>query len=231
MEMMEKVLQSGYYLFDGKPLIYRSWTKDMSLQKTEVTVVPAWIQLHTLPLKFWGKILPKITGLVGKFVKTDVATEERTRIGYARVMVELHVNQNFPDQISFLDENGIVVKVNVEYEWKPITCGTCHGIGHPTDQCRKGKPQPAAKKVVKKIWKPVTKEGVTKQTNEAEEKTVQVTPRQPKRLVNLNQNKEVDMEGNSSRTFGSLSYREVLSPSKQPVQENCEPLPHNTPYG
>ncbi|KAL9247509.1 hypothetical protein vseg_020935 [Gypsophila vaccaria] len=231
MEMMEKVLQSGYYLFDSKPLIYRPWAKDMVLQRTEVTVVPMWIQFHNLPLKFWGKSLPKITGLVEKYVKQDVATAEITRIGYARVMVELHVDQNFPAQVSFLDENGNVVKVDVEYEWKPITCGTCNGMGHHADQCRKGKPQQTVKKVVKKVWKPVTKEGVTKTQTVDEERIVQVTPRQPRRLINMNQSKEAGKEGFSSRTFGSLSYKEVLSPSKQPVDENVESFPPKPPYG
>ncbi|KAL9230694.1 hypothetical protein vseg_006011 [Gypsophila vaccaria] len=66
LEMKEQVLKSGYHLFDGKPLIYQSWSKDLELKKANVEVVPAWIQLHHLPLKFWGKSLPKITGLIGK---------------------------------------------------------------------------------------------------------------------------------------------------------------------
>ncbi|KAL9247606.1 hypothetical protein vseg_021022 [Gypsophila vaccaria] len=151
MDIKEKVLQSGYDLFDSQPLIFKAWSKDMVLQKTEVTVVPAWIQLHNLPLKFWGKSLPKITDLVGKFVKKDVATEDRTKIGYARVMVELKVDQLFPSQVSFMDENGDVVKVDVEYEWKPITCSTCQGMGHHTDLCRTGKHQTLTQKVIKKV--------------------------------------------------------------------------------
>ncbi|KAL9241917.1 hypothetical protein vseg_015973 [Gypsophila vaccaria] len=136
-EMQETVLQSGYYLFDTKPLIFKAWTKDTELKKTDVTVVPAWIQFDNLPLKFWGRSLPKITGLVGKFIKKDTAIEERTKLGYARVMVELKVRQQFPEQVKFKDETGDMVRVGVEYEWKPVICHHCNGMGHIQENCRK----------------------------------------------------------------------------------------------
>ncbi|XP_074293298.1 uncharacterized protein LOC141620281 [Silene latifolia] len=106
MEMKNKVLQSGYYMFDNKPLIVKEWVKDLEMKKEDVKTVPAWIRLHSLPLKFWGKGLPKIASLVGKYVKSDGATEERTRLGYARVMVEMEVDQKLPGKVEFKDEKG-----------------------------------------------------------------------------------------------------------------------------
>ncbi|KAL9241240.1 hypothetical protein vseg_015371 [Gypsophila vaccaria] len=150
MEMKDKLLQSGYYLFDNKPLIVKAWTKDLEMRKTDVKSVPAWIQFHQLLLKFWGKSLPKITGLIEKFIKSDAATEQRTKLGYARVMVELVVDHKCPKKVSFKDEMGEVIQVGVEYEWKPVTCAKCRGMGHQQEHCRKGelqKPQMKAKKV------------------------------------------------------------------------------------
>ncbi|KAL9239108.1 hypothetical protein vseg_013459 [Gypsophila vaccaria] len=92
-EMKEKVMNSGHYLFDNKPLIFKEWTKDMEMKKTEVLSVPTWVQFHHLPLKFWGKSLPKIAGLVGKYIKSDTATEQKTKLGFARVMVEVEVDK------------------------------------------------------------------------------------------------------------------------------------------
>ncbi|XP_074277007.1 uncharacterized protein LOC141600662 [Silene latifolia] len=112
MEMKENVLNSGHYLFDIKPMIVKSWEKDLEMKKDDVKSVPAWIKIHKLPLKFWGKGLPKVTSIVGKFVKCDVATEERTRLGYARVMVELLVDQQLPSNVSF--------KMKIEV-WRPVT--------------------------------------------------------------------------------------------------------------
>ncbi|XP_074306260.1 uncharacterized protein LOC141641499 [Silene latifolia] len=37
-----------------------------------------------------------------------------------RLLVEVEIGQSFPDHIVFLDENGVEVRVLVEYEWKPI---------------------------------------------------------------------------------------------------------------
>ncbi|XP_074318079.1 uncharacterized protein LOC141654864 [Silene latifolia] len=130
MEMKEKVLASGHYLFDNKPMIVKSWEWDLEMNKEGVKCVPAWIRLHKLPLKFWGKGLPKIVGIVGKYVKSDTATEERTRLGFARVMVELVVDQDLPAEIAFKDEQGIVDHIEIEYEWKPIKCKKCQGMEH-----------------------------------------------------------------------------------------------------
>ncbi|XP_074271599.1 uncharacterized protein LOC141595534 [Silene latifolia] len=154
MEMKEKVLASGHYLFDNKPMIMKAWERDMEMTKEDVKCVHAWIRLHRLPLKLWGKGLPKIAGIVGKHVKNDTATEERTRLGFARVMVEMLVDQELPAKIAFKDEHGIVNQIEVEYEWKPIKCMKCQGMGHDQEQCRKDK-LVKVKTLVKNVWRPV----------------------------------------------------------------------------
>ncbi|XP_074283992.1 uncharacterized protein LOC141608550 [Silene latifolia] len=136
LEMKEKVLKSGHYLFDNKPLIVKGWTCEADMTKDTVTTVPVWIKLHKLPLKFWGKGLPKIANLIGNFIKGDLATEEKTRLNFARVMIELKVNQQLPGMVKFKDELGQMIKIDVEYEWKPITCAHCKGVGHETLNCR-----------------------------------------------------------------------------------------------
>ncbi|KAL9237247.1 hypothetical protein vseg_011821 [Gypsophila vaccaria] len=153
--MKKKVLNSGHYLFDSKPLIFKEWSAEMKMKKTEIFSVPTWIQLHQLPLKFWGKSLPKIAGLVGKYIQSDTATEHKTKLGFARVMVEVEVDQQFPDHISFRDEVGQVMKIAVEYEWKPITCSKCHKMGHATEVCRKDQANKPKVKPSRKVWIPV----------------------------------------------------------------------------
>ncbi|XP_074293416.1 uncharacterized protein LOC141620447 [Silene latifolia] len=91
----------------------------------------------------------------------DDATSDKIRLSYARVMVEVPFNQKLVDKIRFLDESGHLVMVNVEYEWNPISCTSCNGIGHDMSQCRK--PIPKRSKVQqpkpkpKQIWRPVQK--------------------------------------------------------------------------
>ncbi|XP_074277873.1 uncharacterized protein LOC141601483 [Silene latifolia] len=131
--------------------------------KERVKYVPIWLRLCGLPLKFWSRsCLEKLAGLLGKFVKRDSATEDKTRLGYARLLVEVDIGQEFPDKLFFMDEKGSEVCVLVEYEWKPIVCSSCKGISHTQDMCRKKatsepvtKPTKPGPKPGGKVWRPV----------------------------------------------------------------------------
>ncbi|XP_074299516.1 uncharacterized protein LOC141630633 [Silene latifolia] len=144
-----------------KDYVYNVW------KKGKVKVVPIWIRLVGIPLKFWGKCLPKIAGLVGNFVQLDGPTVDKIQLSYARVLVELKMDQSLLDQVKFLDESGKVVTITVAYEWKPITCTSCNGIGHISKQCRKPVPKKGRKQIQrivpkpqnppKQVWRPVQK--------------------------------------------------------------------------
>uniref|UniRef100_A0A803QH18 Zinc knuckle CX2CX4HX4C domain-containing protein n=1 Tax=Cannabis sativa TaxID=3483 RepID=A0A803QH18_CANSA len=45
--------------------------------------------------------------------------------------------QEFSGLIEFENEHGLNVSVIVNYEWKPITCAHCKGMGHTAEVCRK----------------------------------------------------------------------------------------------
>ncbi|XP_074300815.1 uncharacterized protein LOC141632139 [Silene latifolia] len=167
----------GHFLFDNKPLIVRPWSPEIELVKHEVKSVSVWIRLLNLPLKFWGKGIARISGLVGKFIKCDIATEERTRLGYAKAMIEMNLGDPLSDKVSFLDENGVLVEIVVEYEWKPIVCLKCKGVGHSTEDCRKKnqktksvvpakQPAPAKQPVVTKVWRPKAATGGQRQKSQ-----------------------------------------------------------------
>ncbi|XP_074278109.1 uncharacterized protein LOC141601711 [Silene latifolia] len=140
---MNAVLKQGHFLFDNKPLIIKPWSPELDLVKHEVQSVPVWVKLHRLPLKFWEKGIPRISDLLGEFIKCDQATDEKTRIGYARVMIELVFGNPLPDKVKFLDEHGEMVEIEVKYEWRPVVCTVCKGIGHAAAKCRRAKKKPA----------------------------------------------------------------------------------------
>ncbi|XP_074266067.1 uncharacterized protein LOC141588528 [Silene latifolia] len=130
----DQILRHGHFLFDNKPLIVREWTADVTLEKEEVKEVPVWVKILNLPLKFWGKCLPRIAGLLGKFVRCDEATEAKTRLGFARVMIDVPFGKPIPDDVKFMDTDGSVVSLKVEFEWKPLLCTQCKGIGHESSK-------------------------------------------------------------------------------------------------
>ncbi|XP_074265580.1 uncharacterized protein LOC141588019 [Silene latifolia] len=163
----EEVLNAGYFMFDNKPLIVRAWDVEVELSKENIKNVPAWIRIHDLPLRFWGKCLPAIAGLVGTYQKSDQATMDKTRLGYARVMVELTVGNKFPSKVRFKDEAGSIVSLPVEYEWKPSLCDKCKGIGHETTTCQKDlKPQKKPVYTVQ-VWRPVKTSGIISNTEKS----------------------------------------------------------------
>ncbi|KAL9236160.1 hypothetical protein vseg_010861 [Gypsophila vaccaria] len=148
MAILDQVLQSGYQLFDNKPMIVKPWTPQAALVKEDVKTVPTWVRLRDLEHKFWGEAcLHKITGLVGTPVRVDEATIQKTRLGFARILTEVEVGQVLPDVIEFEDELGYNQEIKVEYEWKPVKCQKCSAYGHEGANCRRGITKPP------RVWK------------------------------------------------------------------------------
>ncbi|XP_074278607.1 uncharacterized protein LOC141602200 [Silene latifolia] len=89
MEHRKLVLEKGMFLFDGKPVIVRPWEPNTKITKVSVKIVPIWVKLMGLDLKFWGaKCLEKLATIIGKFVRVDDLTLDKYLLGFARVMVE-----------------------------------------------------------------------------------------------------------------------------------------------
>ncbi|KAK9756465.1 hypothetical protein RND81_01G099700 [Saponaria officinalis] len=149
-ETQQSVLQQGYPLFDGKPVVVKPWSPDESLDKEMVQTVPTWVRLHDLDLKFWGEgCLWKIASLIGDPIKLDDATSLKLRLGFARILVEVPLGEKCLDQIVFADEKDQIHEIKLSYDWKPVLCKKCKGFGHEEADCRKGRTQPAH------VWRPV----------------------------------------------------------------------------
>lgn len=154
-----KVTTDGFQFFVQKPLITRLWDPDMPLDKDCIQKVPIWIKLPRLALKYWGeKSLYKIAGLVGHAVQMDKATKMKDRLQYARVMVEIQLQQ---------DLNSLMLSffvMSIEMWWNSrwsmsgdlLSAKKCGRIGHSEQDCRKGEP---VKKWVPKKQVRVDKEG------------------------------------------------------------------------
>lgn len=104
----------------------------MPFEKTNVELVPIWIKLPGLTIKYWGeRSLFKMASLVGKPVKMDNTMKDR--LNFARVMVEVQMKQELPEEISFCNEHGIKVVKKIEYEWRPTFYKKCFDLGHTED--------------------------------------------------------------------------------------------------
>ncbi|XP_074298351.1 uncharacterized protein LOC141629211 [Silene latifolia] len=151
-EHQQKALDYGPLMFDSKPVIVNEWRPEACLVKHDVQVIPIWVKLQGLDIKFWGmNSLKKIGGSIGKVLKCDENTSRRNFLSFPRLLIEVKRDQDFPKDIVFVDELGKDQCVQVEYEWLPISCLKCKGIGHSQEQCKID----SKKAAPKKVWKPM----------------------------------------------------------------------------
>nr|GEV63864.1 hypothetical protein [Tanacetum cinerariifolium] len=104
---LEQVLQHGPWLIRNVPIILIKWTPKMTISKDQVTRVPS-------------------------------------RVGYARALIEVlavkELKQEVTISIPNVEEEVVLhtlVKIQVEYEWKPLVCVDCKVFGHVSNQCPK----------------------------------------------------------------------------------------------
>ncbi|KAL9243988.1 hypothetical protein vseg_017813 [Gypsophila vaccaria] len=144
-EAQRQVLQGGFHLFDNKPLIIQPWSPNLDMIKAPVTKVPVWLRLYRVHLKYWGvNCLTKIASEIGKVLKLDDRTIQKTHLDYARVLVEMEVNQDLKCEIELENEFDTVDYIMVECEWKPVSCAYSQGYGHQEKDCRR-KVEPGVK--------------------------------------------------------------------------------------
>ncbi|XP_062076261.1 uncharacterized protein LOC133780897 [Humulus lupulus] len=133
----DHVLETGILHFDRKPVIIRPWSSDLSAIRM-ICSVPFWIWLQDLGLQYWGsKCLSALVSTIVKPIKVDKFTRERSRVQFARIMVEMDITDNPPRKIQYLNEHGQLIEQGVEYEWLPEKCKTCASFGHSMVDCRK----------------------------------------------------------------------------------------------
>ncbi|KAJ8444542.1 hypothetical protein Cgig2_000821 [Carnegiea gigantea] len=141
----------GFYFFDSKPMLVKGWNPNMDLQTETIRSLPLWIQLPSLDIKYWGiESLSKNGSLLGVPIKTDKITKEKQAIRYARLLVEMPIEGPFPDHVDFFNEEGVLIRQQVTYEWVPSKCTHCAMLGHTEEVCKK------KKGVVRKEWRKKT---------------------------------------------------------------------------
>ncbi|KAL2901747.1 Telomere-binding protein cav [Bienertia sinuspersici] len=108
--VVDKVItiKKGMFLIRFKSMELRDklmlWIHlDMDITRDEIKRIPIWIHLD-LNFKYWDTIcLKEIVKLVGTLIKVDNTTAQREKLHYARCMVEVEVDQQFPKAVHFYD--------------------------------------------------------------------------------------------------------------------------------
>ncbi|KAJ8421837.1 hypothetical protein Cgig2_004340 [Carnegiea gigantea] len=66
--------------------------------------------------------LSKLGSMFGMPIKTNRVTKEKIALQYARMLIEMKINEPFLDHIDFINDWDVVVRQDVKYEWQPIKC-------------------------------------------------------------------------------------------------------------
>lgn len=77
----------------------------------------------------------RLACLIGTPLKADEATMRRSRVGYARVFVEIAAGRELPTTLEYEVPSGDIYTQRVEYEWIPPLCHQCQSFGHPPKDC------------------------------------------------------------------------------------------------
>ncbi|XP_060201887.1 uncharacterized protein LOC132630314 [Lycium barbarum] len=128
-EGKNEAVQAGVYHFDNKPFIVKAWSPDMEFTREELQSVPIWIKLPGLDFKYWSpRGLSKIGSLIRKPLMVDKQTERKVRLNFARLLVEVKIGEELPDEVLFRNEKRTVVTQRVTYDWRPSICTHCQNM-------------------------------------------------------------------------------------------------------
>lgn len=142
LEDRERVLDGGPYDIFGKPLLLKAMPNEFDYGDEEFTKVSIWIQLPNLPIAYWTQsALSKIGSKIGTPITSDLLTECKEHIAYARILVEVDVleihekKRALPESVSLKTKSGKLLEQKIKYEYVPYYCTNCKMIGHDWDHC------------------------------------------------------------------------------------------------
>ncbi|KAH0666513.1 hypothetical protein KY285_027719 [Solanum tuberosum] len=132
------ILSKDGYSYMMRPVIYDAKFN----AEEETTQAMAWISFPELrPTFFVEESIFSLASTVGKPLRLDVATINKTRPSCARVKVQVNLLADLPKVIELEVRNedtktSRVEKVKIQYDFLPKYCQTCKLQGHPEMKCR-----------------------------------------------------------------------------------------------
>ncbi|KAK9676732.1 hypothetical protein RND81_11G096300 [Saponaria officinalis] len=148
-EGMNSVLKEGPWQIGSNTLVLKQWSPTFSVDMEKITSVPVWVLFPGLDPYLWSdSALSKIASKVGKPFFADLTTTLKSRLSFARVMVEVDVSKPLLDHMFINSPFVGFFSQPVEYEWVPHYCSGCGKLGHLLERCKWNKKKVAAKQVV-----------------------------------------------------------------------------------
>ncbi|KAJ8429271.1 hypothetical protein Cgig2_000759 [Carnegiea gigantea] len=111
---------------------------DEEINKHELAWILVWVSLPELDFKYYSKKgLSKLSHLLGNPLVTYKVTQNNVHTKFDRLLVEMDLNQEFLEEVTFMDEFSTLLVQKVEYAWKLMKCSRWSMFGHLGEACRK----------------------------------------------------------------------------------------------
>lgn len=132
-----EVIQRSWSFYHKFEMVLKFWDPDQDVDSLSMNTRPVWVQLPGLKSRLWSnKNLGQIVSYIGRPLATDRMTAERTRLDYARVLVEVKTGGDLPEEIPIEGPKGRILQ-KVIYEWRIKKCLKCKRFGHEAVECRR----------------------------------------------------------------------------------------------
>nr|KYP56016.1 hypothetical protein KK1_002243 [Cajanus cajan] len=135
-EDLRIILVAGSWSLNPRILRLTTWKPDFNPRIQRNTVAQVWTCILDLPLEYWSPdVLFSIVSRIGVPISIDTTTLNLLYGHFARVLVEINLEDYIPDQI--LVEREKYFLVSLSFENLPEFCFSCGSIGHVAATCRK----------------------------------------------------------------------------------------------
>ncbi|KAK4723891.1 hypothetical protein R3W88_026670 [Solanum pinnatisectum] len=127
-EDKNSILVTGPYMFNNRPIIFKSWTADFDFNKEVLKTIPLWVQFPNLPLHYWALVtLCKICSALGKPLYVNECT----------LLIEMDVTKPLPKHVEIFYPNRGRMQQKAQYDWEPIYCTMCCIVAHSYTELHK----------------------------------------------------------------------------------------------
>ncbi|KAI9128007.1 hypothetical protein K1719_001000 [Acacia pycnantha] len=129
-DYMEALTGGPWVILDAYLSVAR-WKPEFSPTHEKIVSVVAWVRFPDLPAPLFDKkFLLNLGNSIGKAIRLDVHTAQRTRGRFARMCVELDLSKPLVPEF---DVEG--QKLSVVYESLGKICNSCGRVGHTKEGC------------------------------------------------------------------------------------------------
>lgn len=137
----DAVLTRGTWYVGRRPMVVTCW--GVKPGRDCVNSMPIWIKLSGVPDAYWTEEgLSRRASVVGRPLGADSLTSKLELLPFAKIRVLYTLGDPLPTEVSAVvldpaSDDKSIVKVNISYPFRPLSCSGCKSLGHSVGACPK----------------------------------------------------------------------------------------------